>query len=145
MKILSSFLVASFCWTLSLTQVGGAIPPKTAEDMAEEADGIIVGSIQEVTTSRKSRLVGGGKETTITYVSTILIEKVEKGGKLKAGEEISVHTWKSSWAGVGPVPPGHNGHFHTPVKGEKVQVYFEEVRGGKNFVILQGGMKLAKS
>lgn len=136
--------------TLSVALVGGivatlasaAVPPKGPADLKREASHVVVGTAQRVFVHQETVKEFGGSETRTTYLTQLKVESVEKGAGVAAGDVVYVKTWRHKWNGPGTPPPGNSGHWHIPKAGERLNVFFEKLKG-LNHVVLQSGMSAA--
>jgi hypothetical protein len=145
MKTVRNILSILAAVTVGITICQGAKIPRSNEEMMKQAQGVFVGTVQEVTSEEKDgETHGKGKEVITTYTSKILIAEVKKGKDLRVGQEIEVQTIQKRWVGEGTPPPGHGGHHLKPEKGQEVLVFFKLLKEGTKLALFQDGMQLAK-
>ena len=116
--------------------------PKSKDWLKKEATANVSGIILEVSSKDRSFKDFGGTQTIITYASKLKIEKIKKGKDLKLGQVVTIYSRRHVWKGPGQTPPGHNGHFHKPVKGQQIEVFYKVNKKAQNEVLFPNGMKL---
>ncbi len=118
MKIAAVSLVATTGVALS------AVPPLSPEDLEEQATHVVIGEVVEVESKVKGITVRNRH-----YEITVEVESVAKGDDLKAGARIVVRAWQPA-AGLGPRPPGLQGHSDVPGKGDRIKVFLRKSGDG---------------
>lgn len=120
------------------TAAFAAIPNRTPEQMQKDADLIVVGTVQEIDARRTTDELWNDQVGTVLF----LVDKVEKGEKIGAGDQLKIGFWTKTW--VGPegasVPPHGAGHIvPKPSPDAKVRVYIDVKEDGTYEAILPNG------
>ncbi len=144
MKVYRNLIILFLALSASITLCQAAAAPKGKEWLTKEADAIVTGVILEVSSKTRDVKDFGGTQTITTYASKVKIEKIKKGKDLKLGQVVTIYSRRHAWNGPGVEPPGHHGHFHTPVKGQQIEVFYKvnkKFKKPKNEVLFPNGMK----
>jgi hypothetical protein len=94
-----------------------AITPKA--QLEKEATHIVVGKVRSISSSQQLK----SQWAFTNYVAEIVIDKVEKGEGLKAGDVAQVRYHSQGWRGSGSPPPYDSGHSPIPKQDDSVRVY----------------------
>jgi hypothetical protein len=103
----------------AISAASAAKPETSKKQLEKDATHIIAGKVQAI-----SQVIERAGEYGITrYVAEILIDNVEKGNDLKAGDIIHARYLRKVWRGSGAPPPGDSGHWPIPQRDDSVRVY----------------------
>ena len=135
---LRSRIVLTFCLAIAgATGAFAAIPNRTPEQLQQDADVIVVGTVQEIRAQRTTDELWHDQTGTVLF----LIEKVEKGDKVQLGDQMKIGFWTKRWVGPpGQVPPHGNGHrLPKSDPKAKVRVFVQRKEDGSYEAILPNG------
>lgn len=117
--LIISTLLASFFIALAMNSARAEKVDMTPEQLQMTATHVISGLVKDIYSTMERE---GDYEVT-RFIAEIVIEKVEKGDGLKAGELAYARYWRQNWRGKGTPPPGTSGHRGLPKKGDAIKVY----------------------
>jgi hypothetical protein len=94
-----------------------ALTPKAQLEKA--ATHIVVGKVGSISSTTNE----AAQYATTTFTAKIIIDRVEKGEGLKAGDIVQVRYHTQGWRGSGPPPPFDSGHSPRPKQNDTVRAY----------------------
>ena len=105
---------------LMASDCSAEIPKASAEELHAECSHAIAGNVVRTYTTR----VQTSKNFEHTYgVAELIVEKVDKGQQITAGDRVYFRYWKKRWTGDGGPAPDHYGHWDGPKADDRVFVY----------------------
>jgi hypothetical protein len=94
-----------------------ALTPKAQLEKA--ATHIVVGKVGSISSTTNE----AAQYATTTFTAKIIIDRVEKGEGLKAGDIVQVRYHTQGWRGSGPPPPFDSGHSPRSKQNDTVRAY----------------------
>jgi hypothetical protein len=135
--------VVTVCLLIAMTLIVVAradIPIQSKESLGANATHIAVGTVTAIYTAQTK----DENWVKTTGVVEILVDKLEKGSKIEAGDSVYARFWDEAWIGKGNPPPFGPGH-HLPRRGDAVRVFLERKNGGYDALLQNGFETIPKS
>ena len=111
------------------------VPNQSRSQLEKRSTHIVVGRANHVYTSESE----GERKIETVGVVELLIDRVEKGEGLKAGQVVYGRFWKARLKPGAPPEPSSNGHRGLPQKGDVVRMYLRKADDGGYDVAFPNG------
>ena len=132
---------AAFClvFAVAATTAFAEIANRSPEELRNDADIIVVGTVQEIHAQRTTDELWDDQVGKVLF----LVEKLEKGRGVRPGDQLKIGFWTKHWVGPSADTPPYGSGHHVPKPDPKakIRVFIEIKDDGSYEVLLPNGFE----